>query len=43
MVSNLTFLVDFQFRVDWFVEPSGLVAGGPRSAELLRWEAATAC
>lgn len=41
MVSNLTFLAAFQLRVDWFVEPSGLVAGGPRSAELLRWAATT--
>lgn len=40
MASNLAFLAAFQFRVDWFVEPAGLVAGGPVSAELLRWAAA---
>jgi hypothetical protein len=41
MVSNLAFLAAFQLRVDWFVEPAGLVAGGPTSAELLRWAATT--
>lgn len=40
MASNLAFLAAFQFRVEWFIEPAGLVAGGPVSAELLRWAAA---
>jgi hypothetical protein len=37
MTSNLLFLAAFQFRLDWFREPTRVLAGGARSAELLRW------
>ncbi len=40
MTSNLLFLAAFQFRVDWFLEPSGLIGGGATSAEFLRWASA---
>lgn len=40
-ISNLLFLAAFQFRVDWFLDPAQLVAGGAGSAELLRWAAIT--
>ncbi len=35
--SSLLFFAAFQFRLDWFAEPSRLVAGGEGSAALLRW------
>jgi hypothetical protein len=37
MTSNLLFLAAFQFRLDWFREPTQVVGGGATSAELLRW------
>ena len=37
MTSNLLFLAAFQFRLDWFREPTRVLAGGASSAELLRW------
>ena len=37
MASNLLFLAAFQFRLDWFREPTRVLAGGAGSAELLRW------
>ena len=40
-VSNLMFVAAFQFRVDWFLDPARLVAGGSTSPELLRWAAIT--
>jgi hypothetical protein len=39
MTSNVLFLAAFQFRLDWFLDPRLLIAGGPLSAELLRWAA----
>ena len=39
MTSNLLFLAAFQFRLDWFREPTRVLAGGATSAELLRWAA----
>jgi hypothetical protein len=40
MTSNVLFLAAFQFRIDWFLEPTRLVGAGGTSAELLRWAAA---
>ncbi|MBA2371462.1 MAG: hypothetical protein H0V71_07415 [Chloroflexi bacterium] len=40
-VSGALFLAAFQFRLEWFADPAPLVAGGPVSAELLRWAAIT--
>lgn len=40
MASNLLFLAAFQFRIDWFLEPTLMVGAGATSAELLRWAAA---
>jgi hypothetical protein len=40
-VSNVLFLAAFRFRRDWFDDPALLVAGGARSAELLRWASIT--
>ena len=37
MTSNLLFLAAFQFRLAWFREPTRVLAGGAKSAELLRW------
>jgi hypothetical protein len=37
MLSNLLFLAAFQFRLDWFREPTRVLEGGAASAELLRW------
>lgn len=37
MASNLLFLAAFQFRTDWFFEPTRLLGAGATSAELLRW------
>ena len=37
MTSNLLFLAAFQFRLDWFREPTRVLAGRATSAELLRW------
>ena len=37
MLSNLLFLAAFQFRLDWFRQPTRVLAGGATSAELLRW------
>ncbi|MBA2633260.1 MAG: hypothetical protein H0U86_09730 [Chloroflexi bacterium] len=37
MTSNLLFLAAFQFRTDWFLEPTRILAAGPTSAKLLRW------
>jgi hypothetical protein len=39
MTSNLLFLAAFQFRIDWFLEPTRVLAAGATSAELLRWAA----
>lgn len=35
--SNLLFLAAFEFRLDWFLEPTKLIIAGGASAELLRW------
>lgn len=40
MASNLLFLAAFQFRLDWFLEPTLVLGAGAASAELLRWAAA---
>lgn len=40
MTSNLLFLAAFQFRLDWFLEPTRILEAGEASAELLRWAAA---
>ena len=37
LASNLLFLAAFQFRQDWFREPTRVLGGGATSAELLRW------
>ena len=37
--STLLVLAAMQFRLDWFQDPARAVAGGPASAELLRWGA----
>jgi hypothetical protein len=37
MTTNLLFLAAFQFRLDWFREPTQVLRGGATSAELLRW------
>jgi hypothetical protein len=37
MTSNLLFLAAFQFRLEWFREPTQVLGGGAKSAELLRW------
>ena len=39
MASNVLFLAAFQFRIDWFLEPTRLLAAGALSADLLRWAA----
>ena len=39
MISNVLFLAAFQFRIDWFLEPTRMLGAGPTSAELLRWAA----
>ena len=39
VVSDLLFVAALQFRADWFANPALLVAGGPASAELLKWAA----
>ena len=40
MTSNLLFLAAFQFRMDWFLEPTRILDAGATSANLLRWAAA---
>ena len=40
-LSGVLFLAAFQLRVEWFFDPSAMVAAGPTSAELLRWGAVT--
>jgi hypothetical protein len=40
-VSGVLFLAAFQLRVEWFADPSPMVAAGAGSAELLRWAAIT--
>ena len=40
-VSSLLFALAFQFRVDWFLDPAQVVAGGAASAQLLKWGAIT--
>ena len=40
-LSTLIFAAAFQLRIEWFLDPAQLVAGGPVSAELLRWAAIT--
>ncbi len=37
MASDLLFLAAFQFRFDWFREPTRALDAGAASAELLRW------
>jgi hypothetical protein len=32
-------LAAFQFRLDWFLEPTRILAAGATSAELFRWAA----
>jgi len=39
MTSNVLFLAAFQFRIDWFLEPTGILGAGEPSAGLLRWAA----
>lgn len=39
LASNLLFLAAFQFRLDWFFEPTRILGAGPTSAMLLRWAA----
>jgi hypothetical protein len=41
MISNLLFLWAFEFRLDWFVDPAGLLAAGPATPGLFRWAALT--
>jgi hypothetical protein len=38
-VAGVLFLAAFQLRLEWFADPSAMVAAGPGSAELLRWGA----
>jgi hypothetical protein len=38
-VAGVLFLAAFDLRLEWFADPSALVAAGPSSAELLRWAA----
>lgn len=40
MTSNLLFLAAFQFRLDWFDEPTRVLGAGATSAELVRWASA---
>jgi hypothetical protein len=40
MTSNLLFLAEFQFRLDWLIEPTRILGGVATSAELFRWAAA---
>lgn len=40
-VSGVLFLAAFEFRLEWFADPSPMVAAGPQSAGLLRWAAIT--
>jgi hypothetical protein len=40
-VAGILFLAAFQVRLEWFADPSEMVAAGPGSAELLRWAAIT--
>jgi hypothetical protein len=37
MASNLLFLAAFEFRIDWFFEPTLILGAGTTSAALLRW------
>ena len=37
MTSNALFLAAFQFHLDWFREPTLLLAAGSTSADILRW------
>lgn len=37
IASDLLFLAAFQFRIDWFLEPSGILGAGATSGALLRW------
>jgi hypothetical protein len=39
LASNVLFLIAFQFRIDWFLDPPKMIGAGPTSAELLRWAA----
>jgi hypothetical protein len=39
MTSNLLFLAAFQFRLDWFLEPTRILGADASSAELMRWAA----
>lgn len=39
--SNLLFVAAFQFRPEWFADPAMAVTGGPQTAALFRWAAAT--
>ena len=38
-VAGVLFLAAFQLRLEWFADPSAMVAAGSSSAELLRWAA----
>lgn len=40
-VSDVIYLAAFHFRLDWFADPSKLVAAGSGSAELMKWAALT--
>lgn len=39
LISNVVFFAAFEFRIDWFREPTRLLGAGPQAAELLRWAA----
>ena len=39
LTSNLLFVAAFQFRLDWFREPTRVLGAGATSAELLRGRA----
>lgn len=37
LASDILFLAAFQFRIDWFLEPTRILGAGSTSGELLRW------
>ncbi|MBW3613558.1 MAG: hypothetical protein KY392_06840, partial [Chloroflexi bacterium] len=39
LISNVVFFAAFDFRMDWFREPTRLLGAGSDAAELLRWAA----
>jgi len=40
-ISDLLYVVAYQFRLDWLAEPARLIAAPEASAEILRWAALT--